>query len=68
LEEGGERVRREKGKRESFDKGVSVEVEYAFTKAIGEFCREAVKEGAFRGGYRMNLKEQIEASMNKIWS
>ncbi len=68
AEEGGETVRREKGKRESFNKRVSVDVEYAFKKAIGEFCREAVKEGTFRGGYRMNLKEQIEASMGKIWS
>ncbi len=34
-----------------------MEAEYAFTKAVGEYCREAVKEGSFRGGYRMNLKE-----------
>jgi len=68
LEEGGDMVDREKDKRESFAKGVSVEAEYAFTKAVGEYCREAVKEGSFRGGYRMNLKEQMEARMGKIWS
>jgi hypothetical protein len=68
LEEGGDMVDREKEKRESFAKGVSVEAEYAFTKAVGEYCREAVKEGSFRGGYRMNLKEQMEARMGKIWS
>jgi hypothetical protein len=68
LEEGGDMVDREKDKRESFEKGVSVEAEYAFTKAVGEYCREAVKEGSFRGRYRMNLKEQVEARMGKIWS
>jgi hypothetical protein len=68
LEESGDVVDREKDKRETFDKGVSVEAEYAFTKAVGEFCREAVKEGSFRGGYRMNVKEQMEVRMGKIWS
>jgi hypothetical protein len=57
LEENGDVVDREKERRETFDKGVSVEAEYAFTKAVGEFCKEAVKEGSFKGGYRMNLKE-----------
>jgi hypothetical protein len=27
-----------------------------------------VKEGSFRGGYRINLKKQMEARMGKIWS
>ncbi len=68
LEESGDVVDREKEKRETLDKGVSVEAEYAFTKAVGEFCREAVKEGSFKGGYRMNVKEQMEMRMGKIWS
>jgi hypothetical protein len=50
LEESGDVLDREKERRETFDKGVSVEAEYAFTKAVGDFCREAVKEGSFKGG------------------
>ncbi len=38
------------------------------SKAVGEFCKEAVKEGSFKGGYRMNVKEQMEERMGKIWS
>ncbi len=68
LEESGDVVDREKERRETFDKGVSVEAEYAFTKAVGDFCREAAKEGSFKGGYRMNVKEQMEVRMGKIWS
>jgi hypothetical protein len=68
MEESGDVVDREKEKRETFDKGVSVEAEYAFTKAVGEFCKEAVKEGSYKGGYRMNVKEQMEVRMGKIWN
>jgi len=50
LEETMDVVDREKERRETFDKGVSVEAEYAFTKAVEEFCKEAVKEGSFKGG------------------
>jgi hypothetical protein len=46
--------------RESFDNGISVEGEFAFTKAVGNFCREAVREGRYRGNYKFNLKEQME--------
>ncbi len=35
--------------RGDFSKGVSIEGEFAFTKAVGEFCRRAVKEGRYRG-------------------
>jgi hypothetical protein len=31
--------------RESFERGISVEGEFAFTKAVGEFCRKAVGGG-----------------------
>ncbi len=27
-----------------------------------------MKEGSFRGGFRINLKKQMEARMGKIWS
>jgi hypothetical protein len=46
--------------RNDFGKGVSIEGEFAFTKAVGEFCRGAVKEGRYRGNYRFNLKGQME--------
>jgi hypothetical protein len=46
--------------RGDFSKGVSIEGEFAFTKAVGEFCRRAVKEGRYRGNYRFNLKGQME--------
>jgi hypothetical protein len=61
AEEGMEKDRRDEGKkmRDSFEEGVSVEAEYAFTKAVGEFCKEAVREGSFKGNYVFNLKEQM---------
>ncbi len=31
--------------REDFGNGISVEGEFAFTKALGDFCRASVKEG-----------------------
>ena len=37
-------------------------------EAVGEFCKEAVKEGSFKGSYRMNVKEQMEVRMGKIWN
>jgi hypothetical protein len=39
-----------------------------FTKAVCEYCKEAVKEGSFSGGYRMSLKDQMEGRMGKIWN
>jgi hypothetical protein len=46
-------------KRGSFEGGVSVEGEYAFTKGVEAFCKAAVKEGRFRGPYLLNVKEQL---------
>jgi hypothetical protein len=46
--------------RESFENGVSVEGEFAFTKAVAAYCKEAVREGSFRGNYVLNIKEQME--------
>jgi len=46
--------------RESFENGVSVEGEFAFTKAVAAYCKEAVREGSFRGRYVLNIKEQME--------
>jgi hypothetical protein len=45
--------------RETFEQGVSVEAEFAFTQAVGRFCRESVREGSFKGKYQFNLKEQM---------
>jgi hypothetical protein len=49
----------EQEKRESFEQGVSVEGEFAFTQAIGKFCRISVGDGTFKGNYQFNLKEQM---------
>ena len=46
--------------RESFENGVSMEGEFAFGKAVGEFLRQAVREGSYRGNYVLNLREQME--------
>ncbi len=37
-----------------------MEGEFAFTKAIGEFCRGAVSGGRYKGNYRFNLRGQME--------
>jgi hypothetical protein len=64
-ENGDARVRDdedEEGERERGDvtNGVSVEGEFAFTRAVGDFCRKAVRAGRYRGNYRFNLKGQME--------
>ncbi len=48
----------EEGEKErgDFSKGVSVEGEFAFTKAVGEFRRGAVRAGRYKGNYCFNLK------------
>jgi hypothetical protein len=39
--------------------GISFEGEFAFTKAVGEFLKEEVREGGYRGNYVLNVKEQL---------
>jgi hypothetical protein len=39
--------------------GVSMEGEFVFTRAVGEFLREEVRNGTFKGNYMLNLKEQM---------
>jgi hypothetical protein len=56
----GEERESEKKEREDFGKGISVEGEFAFTRALGDFCRASVKEGTYKGNYRFNLKGQME--------
>ncbi len=63
-EKGGEV---ERVMRETFENGVSVEAEYAFTKSVAEYCREAVREGTYRGGYKLNLREQMERRMDTFF-
>jgi hypothetical protein len=46
--------------RESFENGVSVEGEFAFTMGLAAYCKEAVREGSFKGSYVLNVKEQME--------
>ncbi len=39
--------------------GVSLEGEFVFSRAVGEFLRTEVRDGTFRGNYLLNLKEQL---------
>jgi hypothetical protein len=39
--------------------GISMEGEFAFGRAIGEFLREEVRAGNFKGNYILNLKDQM---------
>ena len=48
-------------RRSSFERGVSVEAEYAFTNAVSRYTREAVKEGSYRRIAVGNIKEQLLA-------
>jgi hypothetical protein len=64
---GGKGGEVEKAMRETFENGVSVEAEYAFTKSVSEYCREAVREGTYRGGYKLNLRDQMERRMDAFF-
>jgi hypothetical protein len=39
--------------------GISIEGEFAFTKAVGEFLKEEVREGGYKGNYVLNVKDQL---------
>ncbi len=39
--------------------GVSVEGEFALTKAVGEFQWDHVRAGTIMGNYSLNLKDQL---------
>jgi hypothetical protein len=39
--------------------GVSIEGEFVFSRAVGEFLKEEVRAGSFKGNYVLNLKEQL---------
>jgi hypothetical protein len=64
---GGELNKEEANARETFENGISVEGEFAFVKAVGSYCKEAVREGRFKGSYKLNIKEQLaqRASVEK---
>jgi hypothetical protein len=47
-------------KRDSFERGVFIEVEYAFVRAVGNFCKGSVWAGSFKGNYYLNVKKQME--------
>jgi hypothetical protein len=40
--------------------GVSIEGEFVFSRAVGEFLKEEVRAGTFKGNYVLNLKEQLK--------
>jgi hypothetical protein len=50
----------EKKERDDFGNRISIEGEFAFTKALGEFCKAAVWGGRFKGNYHFNLKGQMK--------
>jgi hypothetical protein len=39
---------------------VSIEGEFVFSRAVGEFLKEEVRAGTFKGNYVLNLKEQLK--------
>ncbi len=39
--------------------GVLLEGEFVFSRAVGEFLREEVRTGTFKGNYVLNLKDQL---------
>jgi len=51
LRKEGELESDEEARRGSFREGVSMEAEYTFVKAVEGFCKEAVKEGRYKGPY-----------------
>ena len=51
----------EKERRNSFKKGVSVEAEYAFGKAISAYTRKAIQTGSYMGRQVGNIREQLAA-------
>jgi hypothetical protein len=60
---GGERMETDEegcdDKNESEVNGISIESEFAFTKAVGEFLKIEVREGGYKGNYVLNVKEQL---------
>ena len=57
----GEEEEYEQKRRSSFERGVSVEAEFAFTNAVSKYTREAVKDGSYKGIVVGNIKEQLLA-------
>ncbi len=46
--------------RDHFDRGVSIEGEFSFVRAVGNFCKKSVRAGSFKGNYNFNVKQQME--------
>jgi hypothetical protein len=51
---------REQESRDSFAKGVSIEGEFAFVRAVGNFCKKGVWNSRYKGNYSFNVKRQME--------
>ena len=49
----------EKTRRESFERGVSIEAEFAFVAAVGRYSKAAIKEGSYTGRPVGNVREQL---------
>ncbi len=50
----------EQDRRDSFAKGVSIEGEFAFVRAVSNFCKKGVRDGRYKGNYSFNVKGQME--------
>jgi hypothetical protein len=50
----------EQDRRDSFAKGVSIEGEFAFVRAVSNFCKLSVRDGRYKGNYSFNVKRQME--------
>jgi hypothetical protein len=63
MRAGGDRMETEtvdgEDRNESEENMISIKSEFAFTKAVGEFLREEVGEGGYKGNYMLNVKEQL---------
>jgi hypothetical protein len=46
--------------KDNFDRGVSIEGEFSFVRAVGNFCKKSVRAGSFKGNYNFNVKQQME--------
>jgi hypothetical protein len=55
--EGGEVTEEQKG-RKSFEDGIFLEREFAFTQVVGKFYQEAVREGSFKGKGNLGRQEE----------
>jgi hypothetical protein len=60
AERDGKDGQSEQDRRDSFAKGVSIEGEFAFVRAVSNFGKKGVRDGRYKGNYSFNVKRQME--------